>query len=175
MGSEQFEWREPTEEELREIQERRNRSDLISKIMSDYLLKGYRMLDSYCTDCGNAMLDNKKGRIFCVGCEEIDKKQQQPEMENISLKTSGVCAAAAAEIYPVSASTSEKPQKANEQLKKLEIKTDIIVLDSIDAVVDSIKMATEKLRASKSPNECAEYANLIRCCADALCSLKRIK
>jgi len=33
------------------IQARRERSDRISKIMGDYLLKGYKMLGSCCDDC----------------------------------------------------------------------------------------------------------------------------
>lgn len=52
MAGEPYEWREPNEDELKEIRERRARSDEISKIMSGYLLKGYRMLASHCNDCG---------------------------------------------------------------------------------------------------------------------------
>ncbi len=44
-------FREPTREELGMMQARRDRSDKISKIMGEYLLKGYRMLDSYCPEC----------------------------------------------------------------------------------------------------------------------------
>ena len=31
--------------------QRRERSDVISKMLGDYLLKGYKMLDSTCSEC----------------------------------------------------------------------------------------------------------------------------
>lgn len=46
------EWKPPTEAEMKVLQAKRERSDKISKIMGDYLLKGYKMLGSSCGVCG---------------------------------------------------------------------------------------------------------------------------
>lgn len=46
------EWEPPSEAELKVIQARRERQDKISKLMSQYLLKGYRMLGECCEECG---------------------------------------------------------------------------------------------------------------------------
>ena len=47
-----FDWEPPTEAELKVIHARRERQDKISKLMGDYLLKGYRMLGDCCEVCG---------------------------------------------------------------------------------------------------------------------------
>jgi len=44
-------WQPPTEAEMKVLQARRERSDKISKLMGDYLLKGYRMLGVCCSHC----------------------------------------------------------------------------------------------------------------------------
>ena len=46
-----LEWRPPTEEERLRLEKQRERSNKISKIMGDYLLKGYKMLGSQCNKC----------------------------------------------------------------------------------------------------------------------------
>ena len=47
-----LDWTPPTEAEMKVIQAKKERSDKISKLMGDYLLKGYRMLASTCSVCG---------------------------------------------------------------------------------------------------------------------------
>jgi len=67
-------WKPPTEEEMREIEKRRNRSNKISKIMGEYLLKGYRMLDKNCPICSTVYLQTPKsdgGVNYCVSCVDI--------------------------------------------------------------------------------------------------------
>lgn len=49
---EDFKWEPPTEAEMKVIQARRERQDKISKLMGDYLLKGYKMLGEACEVCG---------------------------------------------------------------------------------------------------------------------------
>lgn len=48
---EDYEWEPPTESEMKVIQARRERQDKISKLMGDYLLKGYKMLGECCDVC----------------------------------------------------------------------------------------------------------------------------
>ncbi|XP_068457379.1 protein ZNRD2 [Clinocottus analis] len=67
-----FEWEPPTEAEMKVIQARRERQDKISKLMGDYLLKGYRMLGECCDVCGTILLQDKQQKYYCVSCQELD-------------------------------------------------------------------------------------------------------
>ncbi|XP_070774016.1 protein ZNRD2 isoform X1 [Enoplosus armatus] len=67
-----FEWEPPTEAEMKVIQARRERQDKISKLMGDYLLKGYKMLGECCDVCGTILLQDKQQKNYCVSCQELD-------------------------------------------------------------------------------------------------------
>ncbi|XP_041864976.1 protein ZNRD2 isoform X1 [Melanotaenia boesemani] len=69
---EDFEWEPPTEAEIKVIQARRERQDKISKLMGDYLLKGYKMLGECCDACGTILLQDKQQKNYCVSCQELD-------------------------------------------------------------------------------------------------------
>ncbi|XP_053501438.1 protein ZNRD2 [Ictalurus furcatus] len=69
---EDFEWEPPSEAEMKVIQARRERQDKISKLMGDYLLKGYRMLSDCCDICGTILLQDKQKKNYCVACQELD-------------------------------------------------------------------------------------------------------
>ncbi|XP_068187530.1 protein ZNRD2 [Antennarius striatus] len=69
---EDFEWEPPTEAEMKVIQAHRERQDKISKLMGDYLLKGYKMLGECCDVCGTILLQNKQKKNYCVSCQELD-------------------------------------------------------------------------------------------------------
>lgn len=45
------EWTPPTETESKVLQARRERQDRISKLLGEYLLRGYKMLGSSCSSC----------------------------------------------------------------------------------------------------------------------------
>lgn len=73
-GNDGTDWEPPSEAELKVIQARRERQDKISKLMGEYLLKGYRMLGECCEDCGVRQLgrpwacaESAEGgrRVFC--------------------------------------------------------------------------------------------------------------
>lgn len=65
---EDFEWEPPTEAEMKVIQARRERQDKISKLMGDYLLKGYKMLGECCDVCGVSQVHS---RLVLVEVVEI--------------------------------------------------------------------------------------------------------
>lgn len=69
---EDFEWEPPTEAEMKVIQARRERQDKISKLMGNYLLKGYKMLGECCDACGTILLQDKQQKNYCVSCQELD-------------------------------------------------------------------------------------------------------
>ena len=72
MSDSEDEWRPPSEAEMKVIQAKRERSDKISKVMGDYLLKGYKMLATSCPLCLTVQLQDKQGAKFCVACQEVD-------------------------------------------------------------------------------------------------------
>ncbi|XP_047463970.1 protein ZNRD2 isoform X2 [Mugil cephalus] len=57
---------------MKVIQARRERQDKISKLMGDYLLKGYKMLGDCCDLCGTILLQDKQHKNYCVSCQELD-------------------------------------------------------------------------------------------------------
>lgn len=61
---EDFEWEPPTEAEMKVIQARRERQDKISKLMGDYLLKGYKMLGECCDACGVGPTSPGWGHVY---------------------------------------------------------------------------------------------------------------
>ena len=72
MSDSEDEWTPPSEAEMKVIQAKRERSDKISKVMGDYLLKGYKMLATSCPLCLTIELQDKQGATFCVACQEVD-------------------------------------------------------------------------------------------------------
>lgn len=69
---------ELSEEQRAALEERRQRSDKISRLMGPYLLKRYRMLSEACNVCKNILLQSPQGVKYCVNCEEIEKDQTRP-------------------------------------------------------------------------------------------------
>ena len=67
-----LEWVPPSEAEQKIINARRERSDKISKIMGQYMLKGYKMLATCCPKCGTIELEDRQNQKYCVACEEVD-------------------------------------------------------------------------------------------------------
>ncbi|KAM6969744.1 protein ZNRD2 [Aplochiton taeniatus] len=57
---------------MKVIQARRDRQDKVSKLMGDYLLKGYKMLGECCELCGTILLQDKQQKYYCVSCQELD-------------------------------------------------------------------------------------------------------
>ena len=74
-----LEWVPPTEAEQKVIAARRERSDKISKLMGEYMLKGYKMLATTCPKCGTIELEDKQSRIYCVACEEVDSEENSKD------------------------------------------------------------------------------------------------
>ncbi len=59
MAGSDVDWAPPTEAQMKVIAAKRERSDKISKLMGDYLLKGYKMLATTCRDCDTIELKDR--------------------------------------------------------------------------------------------------------------------
>lgn len=77
-------WSPPSEAEMKIIQAKRERSDKISKIIGQYLLKGYKMLATSCPQCSSIELEDKQGQIYCVACSEVDCQETSKDNPAIS-------------------------------------------------------------------------------------------
>lgn len=77
MTLDDYEWQPPTDAERKVIQARRERSDKISSIMGEYLLKGYKMLGSTCQFCETILLETPIGEKYCIACKELDEDTQE--------------------------------------------------------------------------------------------------
>jgi len=71
-------YQQPSEMEQQRLQMARERSNKISKVLGDYLLKGYKMLGSTCNKCQTILLEDRQGEDYCVGCTEVDVMNHQP-------------------------------------------------------------------------------------------------
>lgn len=88
MSSGDFEddWEPLSEAEMKVIQAKQERSNKISKIMGDYLLKGYKMLASSCDDCGCILLQDKQNQLHCVACNEceVEGSKDDPALSQLA-------------------------------------------------------------------------------------------
>lgn len=67
---------------MKQNEERRKKSDMLSKKMGEYLLQGWAMLQDACSDCLFPLMKSRKGEIICVGCGPINgKKEEAPKKE----------------------------------------------------------------------------------------------
>ncbi|XP_077998650.1 protein ZNRD2-like [Glandiceps talaboti] len=74
MDPDDYTWEPPTESQMKILQAKRERTDKISAIMGDYLLKGYKMLGTCCDTCGTILLRDKQQRDYCIACNELDSE-----------------------------------------------------------------------------------------------------
>lgn len=118
----------------------------------------------------NVLLDDKKGRTFCVGCDESGMPDRNVDHEK-SLDNNVARASSSLE-RPTTAEVSKHSPLIGfvDELNEARI-----TQEAKNVILESMKNATAKLNSSQNATECAEYANLIRSCADALCSLNKLK
>jgi len=88
-------WQPPTEAQLKLFEARRQRSDKISKIMGQYLLKRWKMLSSECELCGTILVQapGPGGEDYCIGCNEVDSdvsKDERTDVDQFSIAISSV-------------------------------------------------------------------------------------
>ncbi|XP_062892613.1 protein ZNRD2 [Mobula hypostoma] len=192
-GDEEFAWTPPTAAEMKVIEARRERQDKISKLMGDYLLKGYRMLADCCAECGTVLLQDKKQKTYCVACQELNsdvdkdnpalnpqaaltqvrERQRlyngQPEQPYGSCPTPDLQVEARSPERPGPAASfpdaAAPPRPAPEAGAPAEAER---------AVLRKMAWACAELERAASVEYSAQLCGLIRSCADSLHSLKRL-
>lgn len=145
---------------------RKERSDAISKLLGDYLLKGYKMLDATCCECDTIMLQDRSQNHLCVCCEFIDKnpKQNQMSVSATSVSKTQVCdvLGGTQTARVLNKSTILSPQCSS------------TLSNTRDILQHKIEWATEQLQMSSSVDYSIQLCNLIKSAADAIVSLHTI-
>lgn len=198
-------WEPPTEAEMKIIQARRDRQDKISSITGEYLLKGYKMLDSICDLCGTILLQDKKGKNYCVACSEVDTDEHMkddPALSNSAARRqaeellfSSDAAAGPSTVtsagdstmlcnIPVrndpSASKIITTKHCNSTLflsplESCENNSQSYYIESSVALKEKISWVTKQLKSCHNLNRSIQLCNLLKSCAEALLALKQLE
>ncbi|XP_052617231.1 protein ZNRD2 [Peromyscus californicus insignis] len=189
-----FAWEPPTEAETKVLQARRERQDRISRLMGDYLLRGYRMLGDTCADCGTILLQDKQRKIYCVACQELDS---DVDKDNPALNAQAALSqarehqlASATEPATGSRATPQPPVPRPEHcegaaaglkaaaqgppLPAAPPNADVVA-STQTALLQKLTWASVELGSSTSLETSVQLCGLIRACAEALCSLKQLQ
>ncbi|XP_032872807.1 protein ZNRD2 [Amblyraja radiata] len=185
---------------MKVLEARRERQDKISKLMGDYLLKGYRMLADSCVECGTVLLQDKKQKDYCVACQELnsDVDKDNPALnpqaaltlvrerqrlyngepehpfslcpQDLSLGTAGVPPPAARSHPLPSPHLPEEAAAASWPTPALAGTQG----QAERAVMRKMAWASGELERAASVEYSAQLCGLIRSCAESLHSLKRL-
>ncbi|XP_004478655.1 protein ZNRD2 isoform X1 [Dasypus novemcinctus] len=188
-----FSWEPPTEAETKVLQARRERQDRISRLMGDYLLRGYRMLGETCAECGTILLQDKQRKIYCVACQELDS---DVDKDNPALNAQAALSqarehqlASASELPSGSRPTPQPPAPRPEHcegaaagLKAAQAPSPPAVPPNADvlactqgALLQKLTWASAELGSSTSLESSIQLCGLIRACAEALHSLQQLQ
>lgn len=175
------------------LQARRERQDRISRLMGDYLLRGYRMLGDTCADCGTILLQDKQRKIYCVACQELDS---DVDKDNPALNPQAALSqareyqlASTAEPATGSRPTPQPPVPRPEHcegaaaglkaaqgppLPAAPPNADVVAATRT-ALLQKLTWASAELSSSTSLETSVQLCGLIRACAEALCSLQQLQ
>ncbi|XP_054997694.1 protein ZNRD2 isoform X1 [Sorex araneus] len=187
-------WHTPTEAETKVLQARRERQDRISRLMGDYLLRGYRMLGETCEDCGTILLQDKQKKIYCVACQELDS---DVDKDNPALNAQAALSqarehqlASTVELPPEGTGSTPQPPVPRPEhcegaaaglkavqgplLLGLPPSTDAVACTQ-EALLQKLNWASAELIPSTSLETSIQLCSLIRACAEALYCLRQLQ
>ncbi|XP_048381071.1 protein ZNRD2 isoform X1 [Stegostoma tigrinum] len=200
-GDEEFTWTPPSEAEMKVIQARREHQDKITKLMGDYLLKGYKMLADSCQECGTVLLQDKKQKNYCVACQELDSdvdkdnpalnpqaalSQVRERQRVLNGQEEALCSRSTPELSlearSLPAPCLEPPEPAPPRAEGdrppgpacLGTPRASARQEAERAVLQRLAWACGELERASSVEYSSQLCLLIRNCADALHSLKRL-
>ncbi len=157
---------------------RRERSDKISKLLGDYMLKGYKMLATTCPDCDAIELQDRSGQVYCVGCAEVDNVDGAKD-ERVRPWASQHRDSQDLESVPPFSGHPRVPRE-EQKLKRLRSSTEQQVQQALDesiaTVTEKLSWATSRLASSSSGDSLEtnmQVVRLIKECAECLTALKK--
>ncbi|XP_073515577.1 protein ZNRD2 isoform X2 [Phyllobates terribilis] len=174
-------WSPPSESDMKILRARRDRQDKISRMMGDYLLKGYRMLGESCDTCGTILLQDRQKKLLCISCQELDS---DTEKDNPVLNSQ----AALSQVREHRLSLQDSPI-----LDAPSVVPPVTILDSdpIDdvhagnvpdpvasaesALLEKMTWATHQLKETSSVEHSVQLCTLIGTCAQSLKALRDLR
>ncbi|XP_056383444.1 protein ZNRD2 isoform X2 [Hyla sarda] len=174
-------WSPPSESDLKIIRAQRERQDKISRMMGDYLLKGYRMLGDCCETCGTILLQDRQKKLLCISCQELDSDTEkdnpvlnpqaalsQVREHQLSLHERPVRDVPAV-VNPV---TNPKPGPVHAAVVN-DVPQPIVSAEN--ALLEKLSWATHQLKEASSVEYSAQLCALIGTCAQTLKSLRDLR
>ncbi|VDL60980.1 unnamed protein product [Hymenolepis diminuta] len=140
------------------------RSDDISQIMGQYLLRGWRMLDKCCSTCDTILMLNREGKQYCIGCSEVDNKDKQ-ELEPKSMQN-----------QPNNGETTKQTQHQPivDYSKFLRtMKYDASLSETQSTIMNAIHTCSQRVICSSLPMDAERYANAAKFLSEALLNVQK--
>ncbi|KAM8945357.1 protein ZNRD2 [Pelodytes ibericus] len=189
QGDDDDSWSPPSESELKILRARREHQDRISRLMGDYLLKGYKMLGDCCDTCGTILLQDKQKKLLCVSCQELDS---DTEKDNPVLNPQAALSQVRehqlslqpcqGNSLPVELQTTSAPVTTHNHVTPnsdaIPTTSDPILTTSDPiqsaetALLQKMKWATEQLQCAASVEYSSQLCALIGSCAQSLRSVR---
>ena len=142
-----------SEEQRAVLEEGRQRSDKISRLMGAYLLKRYRMLSETCYVCKNILLQSPQGVKYCVNCEEIEK-----------------------EPTGTSSSVSQQRQRhlaaSNQSLTHCKVEINYEQVECV--LLTKLQAAVMTLQEASSTENTIQQCHVITACSEAILAIKKL-
>lgn len=170
-----------TKEIMDGYNKKRERTDKISALMGEYLLKGYCMLGACCPVCATVLLKFRDNKEFCVACCEVDVEASTDS--NVPSNTTTQAVSGDRLSLPGQQQQHFKQQQTvpnTSQDARTSVKRELNLENSVEdetvctavkALQEKIVWASESLKASSSTEDSIRLCDLIRSSADALRSL----
>uniref|UniRef100_A0A7N5JRI0 Protein ZNRD2-like n=1 Tax=Ailuropoda melanoleuca TaxID=9646 RepID=A0A7N5JRI0_AILME len=172
--------------------------------MSEYLLKGYRMLGDCCEECGTILLQDKQKKLYCVTCQELnsDVDKDNPALNaqaalsqvrerQLAANSDGVASAECLSSLPPArqvprpehcegaASGLRAPAPAPALPASVAAPAAALTLSPLaaaeEALLQKISWASHQLQESATIERSIQLCSLIRSCAEALKSIEQLQ
>ncbi|WFN36062.1 autoantigen p27 domain-containing protein [Methanomicrobium antiquum] len=154
-------------------------------IMADYLLKGAKMLDKSCPECGLPLF-NVKGETYCVVCRDYENKNTSAPAPNKNQALKSVVETE--ETKKTENVTYKKEPKDAEDISSQELKSvskeksgsaphQRYVFDEIlyNEISDAISALCRRIETEKEPRDCLCLMKSVNSGIDALKKLESYK
>ncbi|KAM3188270.1 hypothetical protein ACTXT7_000586 [Hymenolepis weldensis] len=142
----------------------RQRSDNISQIMGQYLLRGWRMLDKCCPTCDTILMLNREGKLYCIGCSEVDNQnKQEPEPKSMQNQ-----------LNNGETTKQTQPQPVVDYSKLLTaMKSNASLNETQSTIMNAIHTCSQRIIYSSLPIDAERYANAAKSLSETLLNVQK--
>nr|CDS33590.1 Sjoegren syndrome:scleroderma autoantigen 1 [Hymenolepis microstoma] len=147
-----------------EKERQRQRSDKISQILGQYLLRGWRMLDKSCPTCETILMLNREGKLFCVCCNEVDNQNQEPKPKSMQNGPNN--------IENITLAPNQQTYDYTKFLRALE--TNANLKETQSTIVNAIYACSQRIIDTSVSMDAERYANAIKSLSEALLNFQKL-